>query len=194
MQRSWKLQKPELRSLLRPLRRLISAAYREKASLLAAQHFIQSPYFQKYQHMAVYQALAEEIDTRPMVEALWEAGKSGYLPLVAEDKTNKVLKFGLYEKGMALKANRFGVLEPEKPKVVVAASELDLVIVPLLGFDEQGNRLGMGAGYYDWTFAGQKKVVMVGLGYEIQRVEELPREKFDVPLDGVITEEKVRVF
>ena len=82
----------------------------------------------------------------------------------------------------------------EGRKQQVKAWRLDLVLVPLVGFDPQGNRLGMGGGFYDRTFAyrGRRKHTsrpcLIGLAHECQRVEHLPCAGWDIPLDGVITD------
>ena len=94
-----------------------------------------------------------------------------------------------------MKTNRFGIDEPDVPESDwIAASELDLALLPLVGFDEDCNRLGVGGGYYDRSFAfsvgvplGQRPF-LVGLGYELQRVPQLHPERWDVPLDTVVTE------
>ncbi len=196
---AWRLNllKSEIRRSLRPLRRLISAEYRQKASAAAAKHFSESSFFRDYQIFACYEALADELNTQILIQALWKAGKACYLPLVpsGEDKT---LRFALYEEGMKLELNRYRVLEPSKSAQILSAQELEVVLLPLLAFDDQGNRLGTGGGYYDWTFAfkqqGLKKPALIGLAYELQRVEKIPHEPFDVPLEAVVTEAGVRVF
>ena len=195
------LLKSEIRRLARPLRQLISPEYRQKASTAAAGHFINSPFFHDYQHFACYQALSEEFPTKPLIQALWQAGKTCYLPLVSSQE-NKILRFALYDENMTLALNRYHVLEPSAPSQVLSGAEMDVVLLPLLAFDNQGNRLGTGGGYYDHTFAftlspdaaPRKKPRLIGLAYELQRVETIPHEFFDVPLEAVITEAGLTIF
>ncbi len=191
----WSLQKPEIRALVRPLRRLVTPKFRRQASLAAAAHFVQTPHFKTQQHFACYMAISEEMDAMPIIEALWKAGKSCYLPVLSENEDKK-LRFALYEEGMELALNRHRVLEPRKATSVLEGPELDVVILPLVAFDLRGDRLGTGGGYYDRTFSfvlerGKEAVKprLLGLGYGLQQVEEVPREAFDVPVGGVITEQ-----
>lgn len=146
-------------------------------------------------------AVAEEIDTLPIIQALWQTQKSCYLPVLS-DHRDKKLRFARYEEGMKLTLNRHRVLEPQKAAVFIEASELEVVLLPLVAFDKDGNRLGTGGGYYDQTFAFRlkqpsdeiKKPHLLGLAYELQKVDKLPREDFDVPLDGVLTEAGLMIF
>ncbi len=193
------LFKTEIRENIRPLRRLISPAYREKASLRAAKHFIESPYFQNNHNFACYMALAEEIDAFPIIQALWQAKKACYLPILAPEQK---LRFVLYEQGLPLGLNAYQIQEPQNFTQELAASQLDVVLLPLLAFDLRGNRLGTGGGYYDRTFsfmlepefASKNKPHLLGLGYELQKISQLPREAFDVPMEGMITEETIYYF
>jgi len=184
--------------MIRPLRQLIRPEYRIQAGLAAAKLLLHSP-FQKQQHIACYAALPSEFDCQPIIEALWQTEKHCYLPLI-EPRGNKELHFGLYRSGDKLRRNHYQVLEPEDPKEIRTAQQLDLVLLPLLAFDQAGYRLGTGGGYYDHTFSfllqqqRPSKPLLFGLAYEIQTVDQLPHESFDVPLDGVITEKEVREF
>ena len=88
--------------------------------------------------------------------------------------------------------NFFGLLEPEPTAPVIAPQDLSCVFMPLVAFDDKGNRLGMGKGYYDRTFAfvndkSAKGPELIGLAHECQRVENLEAADWDVPLGGIIT-------
>ena len=99
-------------------------------------------------------------------------------------------------------ANEFGIPEPLlRSRRVTAITRLDLVLTPLVGFDEQGNRLGMGGGFYDRSFAylrqrqRWRKPHLLGVAFELQNCEQgLPHQQWDVPLDGVVTESGVRMI
>jgi 5-formyltetrahydrofolate cyclo-ligase len=191
--------KAEIRDLIRPLRRLISPEYRNKASIAAAEHFIHSSLFPTNQHLACYLALPEEMDALPLIQALQQQQKCCYVPIIASASDDKTLAFARYEQGTALRPNRYQILEPYNSPEIRSAHELDIVITPLLAFDKQGNRLGTGGGFYDYTFsflreAAQQRPLLLGLAYEIQQVEQLPEEAFDVRLDGVLTEERLLLF
>jgi 5-formyltetrahydrofolate cyclo-ligase len=80
-----------------------------------------------------------------------------------------------------------GILEPDSCSPEVFP---DIVLVPLLAFDERGNRLGYGAGHYDTTFS-KRKALMIGVGFEVQKINDVPAESHDVKMDIVITEKGV---
>ncbi|TDO98171.1 5-formyltetrahydrofolate cyclo-ligase [Marinomonas balearica] len=115
-----------------------------------------------------------------------------FLPILERE----ALLFARYSKNSQWQKNRYGIKEPidDSP---LEPHELDLVLLPLVGFDEHGGRLGMGGGFYDKSFEhkeNQKRPLLVGLAHECQKVEMLPIESWDVPLDGIMTPERVIVF
>lgn len=196
----WTLQrKTEIRHFMRKLCSLVSADYRAQASVAAAAHFVHSAWFDHSQHIGIYAARPQELNTLPMIQALQEHGKYCYLPIVAADPQDKKLSFARYHPETLLTPNRFQIPEPPADELIPAEA-LQLVMMPLLAFDDKGIRLGSGGGFYDVTFSFLKKIkkkqrpLLIGLGYEIQHVTQLPQEDFDVPLDGIITEEKIRLF
>ena len=102
--------------------------------------------------------------------------------------------FARYSQHSQLITNRFGILEPcIKGAVIAPAWSLDLILMPLVGFDRQGNRLGMGGGFYDRTLAftarGQRPAPqLVGLAYSFQEVAPISPRKWDIPLNRIMTE------
>lgn len=119
--------------------------------------------------------------------------KTCYLPVVDTLGANK-LWFAPFTRGSKLNYNRFGILEPRAAKRHwVRAQSLDLVLTPLVAFDMDGNRLGMGGGFYDRTLAFLNrrqcwiKPHVIGIGYEFQKTTGLIRQPWDVPLHGVVT-------
>lgn len=126
-----------------------------------------------------------------MITAIWQSGKKCYLPVLSSS-TEKLLQFAEYTPNTQLAPNRYDILEPQAAKTI-APEQLDLVIMPLVAFDDWGNRLGMGGGYYDKTFAflreeKNKMPVLIGLAYAMQEVSTLPADEWDVPLRGILTE------
>jgi 5-formyltetrahydrofolate cyclo-ligase len=111
----------------------------------------------------------------------------------------KSLNFTQFNASDELQPNQHSILEPVSTQHIVHANKLDLVITPLLAFDKVGNRVGAGGGYYDRTFAflftnPEKSPFLLGLGYEIQRCEDLHPEPWDIKLNGVLTEKSLVVF
>lgn len=171
----------------------ISDAERNLAAQQATNLFQESVFFSKSQHIACYLARTEEFDCAPLIQSIWQANKHCYLPVLSSQEG--YLDFAAYHSENKLYLNRFRILEPENTQKI-SASELDLVLLPLVGFDLKGNRLGVGGGYYDRTFSflqNQKRVkpLLIGLGFECQQVHQLPYDEWDVQLDGVLTEKKI---
>ena len=105
--------------------------------------------------------------------------------------------FAPYEKHTRLKKNCFGILEPVfQKKQLKTALQMDLVMAPLVGFDEQGNRMGMGGGFYDRTLArlnnsAMKRPLLIGLAHHCQEVEQLQAQSWDIPLDIIATDKEL---
>lgn len=155
------------------------------------------PVFQQSQHIACYLQNDNEMNCAGIIAAIWAANKTCYLPLLAAEE--KRLAFAPYHVSDFLYPNKYGILEPCAANRIPVV-DLDLVIVPLVGFDLQGHRLGMGGGYYDRTFEfllgdnRAKKPYLLGLAFEDQKVSSLPFETWDVCLNGVLTEKKWLTF
>jgi 5-formyltetrahydrofolate cyclo-ligase len=174
-------------------RNRVTPTERLSAAKAALQLFINHPLFLASQQVACYFATGNEFDCTLFINAIWGAKKNCFLPVLSEQQS---LTFSAYHPHDILCSNRYNILEPEN-KTHFPIEELDLVFVPLVGFDLQGNRLGMGGGYYDRTFShlqDKKKPYLIGLAYECQYVPEVPEEPFDVPLDAVLTEDKLYTF
>ncbi|KFN51350.1 hypothetical protein P873_03520 [Arenimonas composti TR7-09 = DSM 18010] len=122
-------------------------------------------------------------------------GQVWCLPRVQDDST---LRFAPWRAGDPLVPNRYGIPEPElEPAATLAAGDLAVVLLPLLGFDARGHRLGMGGGYYDRTLAPLRDApapLRIGVGFACQELPEFAAEAWDVGLDGVLTEHGWRAF
>lgn len=138
--------------------------------------------------VAGYWPLRDEIDPRPLMEVFYCEQVRMALPCV--EAPDHPLVFRSWQPGAELKAARFGVQEPDPSLPDVRPS---LVLVPLVAFDEKGGRLGYGGGYYDRTLAALSAlgpVTTVGLAYEAQKVKAVPKARFDVALDWIVTEKR----
>ena len=145
------------------------------------------PWFIRAQHIALYWPADGEIDPRPLMHYALRKNKKVFLPRL---RSGFRMQFVEYKKNTAMRRNRFGIPEPVQ-RVAVAIGDLDLICLPLVGFDRHGGRLGMGGGFYDRTFArrtANRKPLLIGLAHHCQEVEELPCEPWDIPLAGVITD------
>jgi 5-formyltetrahydrofolate cyclo-ligase len=178
-----------LRRALRQRRRDLPRPYRIAAAERLASVLARRPEFVSADNLAVYLAADGEIDAQRVIERAWATGKRVYLPVL---QAGNRLRFVEYRRSARLRRNRFGIPEPVV-KRLRAAKSLDLVLMPLVGFDAAGGRLGMGGGFYDRTFAflreaGKRRPALVGLAFDFQQVESLPVEPWDVPMAGVATD------
>ncbi|MCP4043820.1 MAG: 5-formyltetrahydrofolate cyclo-ligase [Gammaproteobacteria bacterium] len=187
----------EIRRQMRHRRRGLPA--RERIGLarqLARRTSALTP-IQHRQRIAVYLPNDGEMDLTPLIHRLWKNGKECFLPVLNRDR----LWFMPYTGKTPLTPNRFGIPEPLLPAHRrCRPAALDLVLAPLVAFDGSGNRLGMGGGYYDRTFAfltsrnHWKRPLIIGVAYEFQRMEHLSPHSLDVPLGGIITEKGLEWF
>lgn len=175
--------KPDLRRLMRQRRQALSEDDRAQAALSLTQHALALEAWQGASKIALYLANDAEADPSLLAKALRHAGKTPFLPVIQQDNS---LRFAPWVESSELRDNRFGIPEPQTP--AIRAEELDIIVLPLVAWDIQGNRLGMGGGFYDRSLSGAYDVLKVGLAYELQRVETLPTEPWDIRLNFVATE------
>ena len=127
-------------------------------------------------------------------------GKQVYLPVLDPDLHNQLL-FVHYHNNTPMCRYKYAIAEPATPyQKSIPAADLDLVLLPLVAFDDSGNRMGMGGGYYDRSFAfmmddavgcAEKKVpLLLGLAHQLQQVEQLAVESWDIPLSGIVTDQR----
>ncbi len=183
-----------LRKELRARRNALSPSQQEAASAWVLRHLMKIPKFLRAQHVALYIPNDGELDTAPIAQQLWKMGKHCYLP-VLHPTQQRHLWFVEYTPDSVLKPNRFGIPEPDRQQThKIAPQLLDVVLLPLVGFDRKGARLGMGGGFYDSTFAFKKgkktKPYLIGLAHACQEVEQLEMADWDIPLYGVVTDKE----
>lgn len=189
--------KSELRRRLRAQRNALPAEDQRLAAAQLALHLAGMRLFLVSRRVACYLPNDGEIDTNPVIARLWRMRKTCYLPVLSRLSHDR-LWFARAEPGMELAPNRFGIPEPVvKARDLVRAQELDLILMPLVGFDDRGNRLGMGGGFYDRSLeflrhrARWRKPHVLGLAYDFQRVNGLTPDAWDIPLQGVVTDRAV---
>lgn len=158
---------------------------------------IKNPVFIRSNRIAMYLPAKGEVNPVGLLSKTLGMQKNYFLPILHPFKHN-CLWFAAYQPGDSLIQNRYGIWEPIiNLSHIVPAWSLDLVITPLVAFDEQKNRLGMGGGFYDRTFAFlQQKIFhqrpkLVGVAFEFQKVPALHANPWDIPLTLIITEECV---
>jgi 5-formyltetrahydrofolate cyclo-ligase len=191
--------KNELRRRLRAQRTRLSPEERAAAARHLHDHVVATRLFLACRRIACYLPNNGEIDPRPIIERILRMNKTCYLPVLSRLGYDR-LWFAPYAPGTALKPNRFDIQEPDVPlSRLVRARELDLILMPLVAVDRDGNRLGMGGGFYDRSLEFLRhrgrwhKPHLFGLAYDFQRLvdDRLPVQPWDIPLAGVATDRGV---
>ena len=190
------LSRPHLRRMLRKARRELTPSQQRKAAQGLYRQLAQHPLFRRAKHISLYLPTDGEIDPRLLLRAAQRRGKATYLPVLSAWPRTKMV-FQRVRPGEKLRPNRFRILEPRvnicQQRKVWA---LDLVLLPLVGFDDAGGRLGMGGGFYDRSLAyltrrqNWRKPTLLGLAHECQKVERLVQASWDVPLAGTVTDKQ----
>ena len=185
----------QLRLTLRAKRRALPAPARAVADRAIQANIRRLPEFHGARRVAVFLAFDGEPSLAPLLDAARRRGKRLYAPVLDGMR----MTFRELRSSGALATNFFGILEPELG-AAIDARELDLVLTPLVAFDERGVRIGVGRGYYDRCFrflrgrTRWRRPKLFGVAYELQRVADLRSHAWDVPLYGAVTETGVRRF
>jgi 5-formyltetrahydrofolate cyclo-ligase len=190
------IERQVLRRELRTRRRAIQGTARLRAARLLARRVGAAHLLRPGRHIGLYLATPEEIDTSPLLALARARGCRIALPRIVSLRHDR-MRF--YDWTGDVTRGAFGIREPRGNRMR-AARELDVVFLPLVGFDSRGNRIGMGRGFYDRHFAqrlrlpSHRRPLLVGLAYDVQQVAALPRAAYDVPLDAIVTESSIRRF
>ena len=178
--------KQELREQLKAARNAIPAQLRETRSAQACA--LALPELAAMQCVAVYSAITSELCVRSLVRGLRQRGIAVAFPRV--QSTTRLLEFCRIDDAGDLGSGTLGILEPGPDRPVLALQSIDAFLVPALGFDPQGQRLGWGKGHYDHTLAQCPHATRVGICFQEQIVASLPCEPTDEGMDIVITDAK----
>ncbi len=199
------IDKASLRKRLRQRRASVPEAVRRTAGRQIERQALHMRLIRRARRLGFYIPAKGEVDILPLLNrALW-MGADCYLPMLPP-------RAGGWHGGRRLwfsrlgaerhywSLNRYGILEYAHHPSRVRIWQLNTVFVPMLGFDHQGYRLGMGGGYYDTSLSylhrrrHWRKPLLVGVAFEAQRIEQLPHDPWDIPLDYVLTERRCYTF
>ena len=191
----------QLRGMIRRRRQRIGLGAQYRAANALAKKICALPEYQAAGRLALYVASDSEIDCRFIIKDARRAGKQCFLPVLRDDNPKAhQMDFVSFPPGSPLGFNRYGIAEPKKG-AKIAAQALDLVIVPLVGFDRDGHRIGMGGGFYDraFEFIGkhnkdvrthlqyQQGPVLIGVAHHVQEVSRIQPQPWDVRLNKVVS-------
>lgn len=183
------MEKKQLRQHLLEKRRTLSADQRERFSREACRHLLACGRLMRADVILAFYPFREELDILPFVEEAMRRGKEIWLPRTVPDKQELIPH--RYTGRQVLKQGAYGIWEPDPTKAEeVDASRLQAVLVPGVGFDRHGGRVGYGAGYYDRFLASLgHRPFLLGVGFAVQVVGRVPMEPHDILLDAILTEE-----
>jgi 5-formyltetrahydrofolate cyclo-ligase len=177
--------KVQLRTHMRQQRQALDQQAQLCAANAVSSHVTRLPGWPEASRIALYLANDGEIETSPLEVLCRDEGKHLFLPVI---QASSSLEFASWDANITLKENRFGIAEPGPEAERCGASVLDIVFLPLVAWDLQGGRLGMGGGFYDRTLAGVSGPLLVGLAQSVQQVPLVPRDTWDISLDFVVTD------
>ena len=178
------------RELARDARAALSVDERDDASAVIAAKVIRAAWFQRAKYIACYLPAPDEVNTWEVISRAWAMKKRVFAPVIEK---NSHMQFQEICPESTLKPNRFGLLEPSGGDIVTARM-LDIVLTPVVAFDEHNHRIGMGGGYFDRTFSFLRNrrawmhPKIVGLAFACQKVEKIQPNPWDIPLFCAITE------
>ena len=185
----------QIRARLREKRRVLDELTQRDAADDLHTQIVRSGLLDDVDKIALYLANDGEIDPSVTLNHTLSLGISCFLPAI-DSSEKSTLVFCRYRENDTLQPNQYQIPEPIDRDETIDVSQLNLIFVPLVGFDRQGNRLGMGGGYYDRAFSDLKRSgqkdrhgpLLIGLAHSFQEVERLDTRLWDVPLDGFVTE------
>lgn len=182
-QKQWRKEK-------RTQRQNIDDTSRLEKSQLICQKVLCTTAYQKAECIGAYLSLPEEVDVQSIIQQAWADGKSVFLPVVLA--WGVPLKFAPYTPNTALKKDCLDIDIPDvDPKDYIDATALDLVVTPLVAFDEKDNRIGMGGGFYDRTFAFKKTQAtpcLIGVAFAVQKVDGIITvNEWDIRPDVIVS-------
>lgn len=192
-------QKRLLRKVMRARRNALSKAEQDLANIELFKQLKRSQLLLRFRHIALYIGSDGELDISSCQSSMQQFGVTTYLPVIHPSHSGE-MQIHHAPDDAKLRLNRYGIPEPDiKVYSRIPASCLSAIFMPLVAFDLQGQRLGMGGGYYDRFLgrlmtAGQRRPKLIGIAHSFQKVDHLPIEDWDIPLDAVLTDKAFHAF
>lgn len=196
-------KKADLRRQFRRQRRNLTPDQQAQNAQALQRNLLRTLLVIRYQNFALYNAADGEINTSAVISKLWEYSKQTALPVLrhrdySTAADTQQMQFASFTASTTLVRGEYDLLEPAAQDLTSSTSfHADLIFLPLVAYDRQGTRLGMGGGYYDrYTGHGSHtQALRVGLAHSVQESEQpLPRDEWDISLDAVITEQRAHAF
>ena len=188
----------KLRKELRERRRGLSDAYKQFASKRITQLLMRSGRLRRGARVAIYLAIAEELDLAPLIALAWRRGCKLFVPHILNTRRRQ-MNFFSYQQNSRLITHQWGIRQLVATTAPVTTRMLDVVLAPVVGFDDFGHRLGMGGGFYDRHFAFKTRLrhhkpLLIGVAYACQKISAIEAQPHDVLLDAIVTEDTLTWF
>lgn len=179
--------KSEIRREIRKLKNQQSSAQSIAKSTEICNQLALCPEFQKAQRILLYHSLTDEVNTHQFIED-WSKTKELYLPRV----TGKILQLAHYHNPSDLELGSYSIIEPKESTIsTIDINEIELVILPAIAIDYNGNRLGRGKGYYDRLLSEYTKGYKIGIIYDFQLLNNIPSDSHDIKIDKIVTNKDI---
>jgi 5-formyltetrahydrofolate cyclo-ligase len=185
-----------IRQEVRHKRKKLTAVLQQEYAVLLCEKLVEQTEVKHAKKIAIYLANDGELNTQPFINWCWKNEISVYLPVIHPFSKGNLLFIRYTETSILIK-NKYGISEPKLDvRNIIPVDKLDIIFTPLVAFDPQGNRLGMGGGFYDRTLAtwylqyqknNKTKPMPIGLAHDCQKVNTIPVKTWDIPLPKIIT-------
>ncbi|PKL57714.1 MAG: 5-formyltetrahydrofolate cyclo-ligase [Methanomicrobiales archaeon HGW-Methanomicrobiales-5] len=179
--------KDRTRKILRERKDAMMPQDRREKSQRICQHLMKL--IKNGETVMVFTSKEKEVNTEPLINNLFEQGNPVVVPIIEKEEIS--LRLSYLREFSALVPSTFGVPEPIGSEIPAVADDVDTIILPMLGFDRKGGRIGYGAGYYDRFLAKHGNMRKIGVAFACQEVESLPVDENDMPMDYILTEDGI---
>lgn len=183
--------KTKIRKEMRQRRLALSPETHQLTSQKICNALMARPEYKSANVIATYLPCQNEVDSKTLIDAAWAAHKTICLPVITDYQKKKMM-FYTHTAKAPLIDNQYQILEPDtKQQTPLDSTDIDLLITPLIAFDQEGNRLGQGGGYYDRFLSqylnAKQKPIIAGIAYDFQEISNIPVDPWDIPLDFIIS-------
>ena len=180
-------QKNQIRQILRQRKDAMTPKDRVLKSQQICRHVMEL--IRDHETVMVFTSKEKEVNTEPLINVLFNRGNPVVVPII--EKEDISLRLSYLRDFSALVPSTFGVPEPIGSEIPADANDISTIILPMLGFDRNGGRIGYGAGYYDRFLSKNQNMRKIGIIFACQEVDNLPVDENDIRMDYIITEEGI---
>jgi 5-formyltetrahydrofolate cyclo-ligase len=180
-------EKNRIRQILRERKAAVSPADRQEKSQRICRHVMGR--IKKNETILAYTSKEMEVNTTPLIDALLGQGNPVTVPIIQKEDVS--LRLSYIRTRDVLVPSTFGVPEPIGSEIPANPADVTIILLPMLGFDRTGARIGYGAGYYDRFLEKNPGLTKIGIAFACQEIERLPVDDNDIRMDCIITEDGI---